>query len=319
MNTTEHSMLFSIGIPAYKANYLAECIDSVLNQNYTNFELIIVNDASPENLDAIVENYNDSRIQYYKNSVNYGAENVVDNWNKCLSYAKGDYFLLLGDDDLLESNYLEEFSKTINFYSSLDVFHCQSYIINEDSDKIDITTALPDHESTIENIWHRVHQLRQQYISDFVYRRSQLVANGGFYKLPLAWGSDDISSYIAMGVKGIAHINIPLLNYRRSSVTISSSSQNTKLKVDAIVLVDIWLQYFLDGFKGGIKETIIKTNLNIWVPKYTKKKKIQAISSSFNGGLVVNFFHWFFNRKKIEVSIVEIFYALLIYFGNKFK
>ena len=43
-----------IGIPAYKATYLKEAIDSVLNQTYTKFELIIVNDKSPENIEEII-------------------------------------------------------------------------------------------------------------------------------------------------------------------------------------------------------------------------------------------------------------------------
>lgn len=57
--------LVSIGIPAYKATYLKEAIDSVLNQTYTKFELIIVNDKSPENIEEIISTYNDKRIRYY--------------------------------------------------------------------------------------------------------------------------------------------------------------------------------------------------------------------------------------------------------------
>lgn len=47
----------SITVPAYKAQYLAECIESILAQTYSNFELVIVNDASPQNLDEIVGKY----------------------------------------------------------------------------------------------------------------------------------------------------------------------------------------------------------------------------------------------------------------------
>lgn len=81
---------FSILIPAYKAAYLKECIDSILSQSYPNFELVIVNDDSPENLDAIVKKNKDKRIRYYVNDSNVGALNVVDNWNKCLGLAIGD-------------------------------------------------------------------------------------------------------------------------------------------------------------------------------------------------------------------------------------
>jgi glycosyltransferase involved in cell wall biosynthesis len=98
-NISEKPALFSIGIPAFKAKYLNECIDSILRQTYANFELIIVNDASPEDLETIVKSFTDSRIKYYCNDKNFGAEHVVDNWNKCLSIATGDFFVLMGDDD----------------------------------------------------------------------------------------------------------------------------------------------------------------------------------------------------------------------------
>ncbi len=80
---------FSVTVPAYKAQFLAECIDSILAQTYKNLELIIVNDASPQDLDSIVSKYDDPRIRYYKNEVGFGAEHVVGNWNKCLEYAIG--------------------------------------------------------------------------------------------------------------------------------------------------------------------------------------------------------------------------------------
>ncbi|MGS3108146.1 glycosyltransferase, partial [Escherichia coli] len=88
-------------------------IDSILSQTFKDFELIIVNDASPENLDSIISSYDDTRIRYYKNDKNCGAENVIDNWNKCLSFANGDYFILMGDDDKLDEDYLSEFNKII--------------------------------------------------------------------------------------------------------------------------------------------------------------------------------------------------------------
>ena len=80
---------FSIAIPAYKGVFFNECLNSLLQQTYSDFEIIIVDDASPDNLFQIVENNQDIRIQYYKNETNIGAENVVDNWNRCLQYAKG--------------------------------------------------------------------------------------------------------------------------------------------------------------------------------------------------------------------------------------
>ncbi|WP_446498360.1 glycosyltransferase [Escherichia coli] len=64
---------------------------------------------------------------------NCGAENVIDNWNKCLSYANGEYFILMGDDDKLDQDYLSEFNDIISSHPDMNVYHCRSLIINEKS------------------------------------------------------------------------------------------------------------------------------------------------------------------------------------------
>ena len=59
-----HDIKFSVTVPAYKAQFLAECIDSILAQTYKNFELIIVNDELLQNWEGIVSKYDDQRIRY---------------------------------------------------------------------------------------------------------------------------------------------------------------------------------------------------------------------------------------------------------------
>ena len=100
--------LFTIAIPAFKSSYLGECIESVLNQSYKDFELLIIDDCSPEDLKSIVLKYEDARIRYYRNEKGFGAVNVVGNWNKCLEYAKGDFIICMGDDDKLKPNFLAD-------------------------------------------------------------------------------------------------------------------------------------------------------------------------------------------------------------------
>jgi glycosyltransferase involved in cell wall biosynthesis len=171
-------MKFSIGIPAFKAMFLKECINNILAQTYNDFEIIIVNDASPENIDEIILHFAQDKIRYFKNEKNFGAEHVVDNWNTCLGNSTGDYFILMGDDDIMEKNYLEEFVNLINKYPNLDVYHCRSKIIDDKSSIISITPSWPEYESVYENIWHRIKLLRIQYISDFVFR-SEALKNAG--------------------------------------------------------------------------------------------------------------------------------------------
>lgn len=98
--------LVSICIPTFRgATFLSHTIDSVLNQSYPHFELLILDDNSPDDTQAIVSRYTDPRIQYVRNAQNLGPEG---NWNRCLDLAQGKYFKLLPHDDLLTFNCLEE-------------------------------------------------------------------------------------------------------------------------------------------------------------------------------------------------------------------
>ncbi len=97
--------LVSVCIPTYRgAEYLAQAIDSVLAQTLTDFELVIVDDQSPDDTEAIVARYTDPRIRYLRNPVNLGPEG---NWNRCLSEARGTYVKVLPHDDLLVPECLE--------------------------------------------------------------------------------------------------------------------------------------------------------------------------------------------------------------------
>lgn len=228
------NMKFSIAIPAYKSQYLKEAIDSVLSQTYDNFELILLNDSSPYNIDAIIEPYlKDNRILYVKNEYNVGALNVVDNWNKCLELSKGDYFICMGDDDKLDSHCLEGYCEYINKYPTFDLFHVQTEMIDENSQFYSLQESRPEVESVYSMAWHRLTRKRDQYIGDFLFRIDKLREMGGFYKLPLAWGSDDITTYKCAMQAGIVNIPKVLFQYRVNRYTISNSG-NCSDKLRAI-------------------------------------------------------------------------------------
>ena len=89
----------SICIPAYKgAVVLAATIESVLAQTFADFELVIIDDNSPDDTASLVAGYADPRIRFLRNPTNLGPQG---NWNRCLEEARGTYFKLLPQDDLL--------------------------------------------------------------------------------------------------------------------------------------------------------------------------------------------------------------------------
>lgn len=241
-------MKFSITIPAYKAQFLAEAIESVAAQSYADWELIIVDDCSPENLAAIVKPYlKDSRIRYYRNAKNCGAVDVVDNWNICLSHCTGDYVVCMGDDDRLLPCCLAEYKTLIERHPDLNVYHAWSQIINEKNDVILLQSPRPQWESAISFIWNRWENRRDQYIGDFCYRTEYLKGAGGYYKLPLAWGSDDITAILASKEKGIANTQTLCFQYRQNSLTITSSAHFAEMKLEAVLAQYSWYVRFLNG------------------------------------------------------------------------
>src|SRR5690606_8911890 len=122
---------FSVCIPAYKSRFLSECIQSVLEQSYADFEVIVLNDCSPEPVEEIVRSVSDTRIRYYENERNMGAVRLTDNWNRCVALAGGEYVMIMGDDDRMDPDYLDEFTTLMTHYPGLDVYHCRSLIIDE--------------------------------------------------------------------------------------------------------------------------------------------------------------------------------------------
>ena len=96
----------SVCIPVYMGTeHLRFAIESVLQQTYNDFELLIIDDYSPEDIAGIVNSYQDPRIRFLCNTENLGAE---INWNRCLKEARGRYFKLLPMDDLLAADCLEK-------------------------------------------------------------------------------------------------------------------------------------------------------------------------------------------------------------------
>lgn len=306
---------FSIGIPAYKQSYLKECIESILAQTYADFELIIVNDASPEDLDSIVKLYDDPRIRYYINEKNCGAVNVVDNWNICLSYVTGNYVICMGDDDKLMPNSLEEYAKLIEKYPGLGLYHARTEIIDENSQFKDLQDARCEYESVYSLIWHRWDNRKRQYIGDFLFEVKTLRANGGFYKLPLAWASDEISSYIAATPYGVANSKEILFQYRESNSTISRTG-GIKYKLEALTLEENWLSNFLINEPESCLDKKYRHLIIKMKTKYFQKEKIYALSREFEWKY---FFKYLKLSKLYSLTFTMIIYAIILSYKKKYS
>jgi len=105
-------------MPAFNAeSYIKDSIESIINQSYQDFELIIINDGSTDDTKKIINSFNESRIRLYSSDTNMG---IVYSLNKAISMAKGEYLARMDSDDianhdrlLLQLDYLKSNSLDI--------------------------------------------------------------------------------------------------------------------------------------------------------------------------------------------------------------
>ena len=100
----------TIIIPCYNCEkYIKKCVESILNQTYQNIEIILINDGSTDNTDAVINLIMENTTNIvYINKENTG---VSDTRNVGINEATGDYIMFIDSDDFIEHNYINEFVK----------------------------------------------------------------------------------------------------------------------------------------------------------------------------------------------------------------
>ncbi|MGH7930195.1 MAG: glycosyltransferase family 2 protein, partial [Candidatus Binatia bacterium] len=100
------SPLVTIAIPTYNraGSYLPQALQCALDQTYPHFELVVSDNGSTDHTRALVSGIGDTRIRYFRHDAGIGANN---NFNFCFRQARGKYFSLLHDDDLIDPDFVE--------------------------------------------------------------------------------------------------------------------------------------------------------------------------------------------------------------------
>lgn len=160
--------MISVVIPSYNHQaYIEECINSVINQTYRNWELIIIDDGSKDLSNEIIASFTDKRIHHIRQE-NSGAHNAI---NRGLSLCKGDYLTILNSDDTFHPKRFEHCLKQFENNQQVDFISTWLNIIDSDSQIKGIKKA-----------WHNMEpwEIRNReatYLSTDDYALNALMAN----------------------------------------------------------------------------------------------------------------------------------------------
>ena len=225
---------------AHRSRYIRESIDSILAQRFDDFELLVIDDVSPDGLDSIVAEYDDARVCYHQVEKDLGNHDLVGKWNKSIEYAKGDYVILATDDDLYEPTFLSSFVPLIEKYPDVDMFRARILTIDANGTITSIDKCYKEYLSSVEFRYHMMHGM-QGGIPQYIFKRKTLVDKGGFVNFPKAWASDDATA-LMMSDRGVVTSQEHLVRFRYSGVNISSDRSQGLEKFKARLQFSRWLQ-----------------------------------------------------------------------------
>lgn len=247
----------SVLTPIYNTNptHLREMIESILNQTFTDFEFLILND-SPENqeIEKIVKSYKDKRIKYFKNETNIG---ISASRNKLLDMSRGEYIAIFDHDDISVPTRLEQQVAFLDKNPHIGVvsgfmqnFGDVTTVRTVPENDIDIKIAMTENCS----VWHTAAMIRKSVLVDNDIKYEEYYSPCEDYRL---WSR-------LMCVTNFHNLQTVLVNYRVFANQ-TSARQNTRMKtlhhVIRLAIINQFPAYRDAAVKAGITGTRFRLRL----------------------------------------------------------
>jgi glycosyltransferase involved in cell wall biosynthesis len=207
----------SICIPAHNAaRYLPKAIDSALAQEFEDFELVVLDNASTDETREICEAYRDPRLRYEYEAT--PGQSIA--WNRCLDLASGEYVILLHADDELRPQFLTRAVELLDSHHDVGLVHCAVEHIDETGAPLQLqqlfdTDVLDRDEVVLRRLLLEGCKINPAGV---IARREVYDSVGGFTD-QVVWGVDwHMWIRIAMGWP-VAYVSEPLARYRQHTAS----------------------------------------------------------------------------------------------------
>ena len=267
--------LVSVIIPTYNhQRYIIECVDSVLNQTFTNTQIIIINDGSKDDTDRIIKDFlvqkQHLNIEYYSKA----NEGLCKTINFGLTKSKGDYVAVLASDDIWQKNKLEKQIDFLEKNSMIGLVYSDAFIIKgvtkTDIKYSDYKPKLNYYfKNSIQNIDIYKSLLTENFVlATTVVLRKSVIEDIGFFdeSIPI----EDFDMWLRISKKyPFGYIDLPLAYYRvhdtnmsnntmlmikGTAKTISKHLKNEPYKGKIFKSLFVLIRFYLTALKNRIKK-----------------------------------------------------------------
>lgn len=242
-------------LPAYKAHFLRDAIQSILAQTYEDFHLFVSDDCSPENLHDIVQEFeSDKRLTFCRNKENIGGKNLAQHWNMLVDMAESEYFILASDDDVYAPDFLQTIDSLTARYPKANVLRARIRFIDGEGNETSTEPLCSEFLTEEQAFYHNYSKNVLKCMSNYVFQTLPMKEHGGFIEFPLAWYSD-IATVLREADNGIINTKEILFSFRMSGLNISSQEQTdavaTEQKLKAAKLYNRWMMRRIKERKLG--------------------------------------------------------------------
>lgn len=298
--------LISIITPTYNhEDFISTCIDSVLEQDYPNWEQIIIDDGSTDSTGKIISKYNDERIKYIKQD-NKGILNLHENYNKALKISKGALIAILEGDDFWPPDKLSK--QLISFKDPEIVLSWgNSYVTNKNGDITELfrRNVFKSNVSIPGNLFLKKLFLHRGFITacTVMCKKESLVQIGGF-KQPENNPCVDHPTWLQLTEEGKFYYIDEILGYWRKH----EKQITSKKKIEMLTSNGTYSAYYFNNLPQ-----IKKDNLGIKIEDIYKKNK-QLLSSAyfFLGRVALYEQDWKSSKTNFEYAFINGNFSLRI-------
>jgi len=280
------SVPLTIAIPTYKRlSYLKEAVASVGNPQGIEVEILVGQDITPQGLEASIvewcqgQTLLDPRFRYFTNSQNLG---LAGNWNKLVREAKGDYVMIIGDDDLLSPTFLEKVIPAISQGADV-VFTSQLFIDSNGKVMEELTSQLNKEygRSNLQTGWleHPIATV----LNNSVPMSAAVIKRKWLEKFPfdISLNTPELEVFLKIAIEGgtFFFINEPLALYRIHQQSATSSGLTIHRLLRNLIQIEVPASY--ESLKKEFISSKILYAVNICLRSGEKELAKQLLLSSY--------------------------------------
>ena len=280
----------AIVIPAYKAERLAETLESIAAQDCQAFNLYVCDDASPYHLENIVRPFSEkTSLQYIRFEKNRGAEDLVGQWERSIEQVgEEEWIWLFSDDDIMPQDAVTRFYQALDtFGNPIGFFRFPLCRIDKDSQIEYECTPLPAVQCSAEEmLLEYLAGNRPSAACEYIFSK-RIFTERKMVHFPLAWCADTATWYdYAQACGAVYSLNGQPVCWRNAEGSnISNTKGLQKQKMQALILFVNWLTSHYKGRKNArfakALRNFIKTNLHVSLEGLYEKDELKSLCQAY--------------------------------------